>query len=69
MVLIKAAQAIPEIGGVATGSKFKPENFGEGLCIRWRRLDRGMPGGVSELRGLRMSRADLRTSHRTLRPF
>ena len=57
-VLIKTAQAPPETdcepafgerGGVTISSKFKARKFGAGLCVRWRQLDRGMPGGGSEV--------------------
>ena len=60
-VLIKTAQATPETDrepafgerwGVTTSSSSKHENFGAELCVRWRQLDRGMPGGGSEVPGL-----------------
>ena len=52
-VLIKTAQATPRLteslrsvsAGASRPVSSKHENFGEGLCVRWRQLDRGMPGG------------------------
>ena len=60
-VLIKTAQATrrltASLRSVSVGASrpvvsSKHENFGEGLCVRWRQLDRGMPGGGSECCGL-----------------
>ena len=31
--------------GVTTSSKFKAQNFSEGLCVRRRQFNRGAPGG------------------------
>ena len=76
-VLIKTAQAPPETDrgpafserwGVTT-SKFKAQNFGEEVCVRWRQLDRGMPGGGSEVLWSPCRAADARTSQGTVRPF
>ena len=47
----------------------KHENFGEGLCVRWRQLDRGVPGGGSEVLWSPCRAADPRTSQGTLRLF
>ena len=53
-VLIKAAQATRRltaslrsvsIGASRPVASSKHENFGGGLCIRWRQFDRGHPGG------------------------
>ena len=43
------ASSSESVWGVTTCSKFKARNFGGGLCVRWRQLDRGMPGGGSEV--------------------
>ena len=53
-VLIKTAQATRRLtaslrwvsaGASRPVASSKHENFGEGLCVRWRQLDRGQPGG------------------------
>ena len=47
----ESAQSVLSTGhaAVTTSSKFKAQNFGAELCVRWRQHDRGMPGGGPEM--------------------
>jgi hypothetical protein len=42
----ESAQTVLRHLAVTTSSKFKARKCWRGLCVRWRRFDRGQPGSV-----------------------